>query len=143
MARRSISGTAVFLDAAFAIALACRGDEHHERARVLSRDIQERRIRVLTTHGILLEIGNALSRPVHRAAATALLDAALQDPLVEILPLDASLLREALDLFRERPDQDWGLTDCASFAVMRREAVTESLTCDEHFEQAGFVALLR
>jgi hypothetical protein len=45
-------------------------------------------------------------------------------------------------LFRQRADKAWGLTDCISFVVMREREIPEALTADEHFEQAGFVALL-
>ncbi|MFV9677847.1 MAG: hypothetical protein ACNYVW_09390 [Methanosarcinales archaeon] len=40
-------------------------------------------------------------------------------------------------------DQEWGLTDCISFIVMGNPGLTDALTADEHFEQAGFRALLR
>jgi hypothetical protein len=46
-------------------------------------------------------------------------------------------------LYRQRADKDWSLTDCISFVVMRQRGLTEALTGDHHFEQAGFVALLR
>jgi len=35
------------------------------------------------------------------------------------------------------------LTDCISFVVMSEEHITEALTGDHHFEQAGFTALLK
>jgi len=35
------------------------------------------------------------------------------------------------------------LTDCISFVVMEESGITEALTGDHHFEQAGFVTLLR
>jgi hypothetical protein len=44
---------------------------------------------------------------------------------------------------RERSDKDWSLTDCISFAVMEDEGIHEALTGDQHFEQAGFRALLK
>jgi hypothetical protein len=33
--------------------------------------------------------------------------------------------------------------DCVSFIVMQYSGITEALTADEHFQQAGFRALLR
>ena len=49
----------------------------------------------------------------------------------------------ATHLFAERPDKDWSLTDCISFVVMQEQGICEALTADHHFEQAGFVALLK
>jgi predicted nucleic acid-binding protein len=46
-------------------------------------------------------------------------------------------------LFAKRPDKAWSLTDCISFVVMRDQDIAEALTGDRHFEQAGFVALLK
>jgi predicted nucleic acid-binding protein len=40
-------------------------------------------------------------------------------------------------------DKEWSLTDCISFLLMRERGIHEALTHDHHFEQAGFVALLR
>jgi len=39
-------------------------------------------------------------------------------------------------------DKEWSLTDCISFVLMKQEGVTEALTADAHFVQAGFKALL-
>ena len=39
--------------------------------------------------------------------------------------------------------KEWGLTDCISFVVMADRGLTQALTADDHFTQAGFVALLR
>jgi hypothetical protein len=48
-----------------------------------------------------------------------------------------------LSLYLQRRDKDWSLTDCISFAAMQEEGLTEALTGDHHFEQAGFTVLLR
>ena len=55
-------------------------------------------------------------------------------------PLEA-LYRRGLALYDARPDKEWSLTDCISFVVMADEGLTESLTGDGHFTQAGFKAL--
>jgi predicted nucleic acid-binding protein len=33
--------------------------------------------------------------------------------------------------------------DCASFVVMQQSGLAEAVTTDHHFEQAGFVRLLK
>jgi hypothetical protein len=53
------------------------------------------------------------------------------------------MLDRGLTLFSRRPDKEWSLTDCTSFVVMQQERLTDALTTDHHFEQAGFRALLR
>jgi predicted nucleic acid-binding protein len=66
-----------------------------------------------------------------------------QDPQVTIFEPRPSLLQRGLQLYIERADKKWTLTDCVSFIVMGDEALTDALTGDHHFEQAGFKALLR
>ena len=65
------------------------------------------------------------------------------DPMVKIIESDERLGRRGLALYDAHPDKEWSLTDCISFVVMEDEAPTNALTGDKHFEQAGFVALLR
>jgi predicted nucleic acid-binding protein len=45
-------------------------------------------------------------------------------------------------LYSSRADKEWGVVDCFSFELMRIRGVTQALTADHHFEQAGFTALL-
>ena len=53
------------------------------------------------------------------------------------------LFQVGMNLHRARRDKAWSLTDCISFHVMREDGVSKALVYDEHFEQAGFEALLR
>jgi uncharacterized protein len=133
----------VFLDTAYAIALSSAKDLFHQTALLLADQIDAAGIRLVTTRAVLLEIGNALSKQRYREAAFRLLYALETDPNVEILPLTESLYARALQLYQERPDKDWGLTDCVSFIVMQDHGMMEALTTDEHFQQAGFQALMR
>lgn len=98
---------------------------------------------MVTTRAVLLEIGNSLARRRLRAAGVDLLEFAEDDPTVEIVPLSEDLYRRGLELFRQRRDKEWGLVDCVSFVVMQDYRLQETLTTDEHFEQAGFRALMR
>jgi uncharacterized protein len=132
----------LFLDASYAIALASSTDQHHERAVELAQEIETGDRRLVTARAVVLEIGNALANLRYRIAAFALLDAIERDPNVEIVPLSEELYRRSLELYRQHQDKEWGLTDCVSFAVMRERSITDALTADDHFRQAGFRALL-
>jgi uncharacterized protein len=134
--------TEVFLDTAFAIALSSAKDSFHQAALLLADKINASGSRLVTTRAVLLEIGNTLSKQRYREAAIRLLQALEIDPHVEIIPLTEQLYTRALQLYRERPDKDWALTDCVSFIVMQDHGVTEALTTDEHFQQAGFRVLM-
>src|SRR5712691_7102664 len=125
------------------IALSSPPDQFHARAVALAEQLEALGTRLVTPRAVLLEIGNALSKPRYRQAAVQLLAALEADPKVEIEPLSESLYARAIQFYRERPDKEWGLTDCVSFLVMQDRGLIEALTTDEHFQQAGFRALLR
>ena len=71
-----------------------------------------------------------------------LLHALAHDPSVEVVPLSEVLFDKGFELYRQRPDKEWGLTDCVSFVLMQERGITDALTADTHFRQAGFRALL-
>jgi predicted nucleic acid-binding protein len=67
----------------------------------------------------------------------------LQDsPEVTVVYVDEALHRAALTLLQQRLDKSWTLCDAVSFGLMQQHSLTEALTTDHHFEQAGFVRLL-
>jgi predicted nucleic acid-binding protein len=132
----------VFLDAAYAIALSVPKDSYHERAVLLADAMEAAKTRLVITHAVMLEIGNALSKQRYRPAAVALLQSLEADPNVTIVLLSEDLYARAFRLYCERADKEWGLTDCVSFVVMQDRKISEVLTTDEHFQQAGFCALL-
>ncbi|MHB8763533.1 MAG: type II toxin-antitoxin system VapC family toxin [Deferrisomatales bacterium] len=134
--------TELFLDAAFAIALAVKDDRHHAEALHLADRIQREGQRLVTTRAVALEIGNALARARYRPAGVVLLASLDRDPCVVVVPCTEELYERALALYRSRSDKEWGITDCLSFVVMEDRGITEALTTDEHFAQAGFSVLL-
>ena len=131
-----------FLDAAYAIALSAVTDQYHKKAEILASQMETASTQMITTRAVILEIGNALAKLRYRAAAIELLDSLEEDPNVEIIALSEELYNRAMELYRQRPDKEWGLTDCVSFVVMQDYGITEALTTDEHFKQEGFRALL-
>jgi predicted nucleic acid-binding protein len=99
--------------------------------------------RLVTTEWVLMELADALSAPEARATAVAFLQAVRADPLFDIVGYDPIAYQAGFDLFATRPDKAWSLTDCISFGVMTERGLTDALTADHHFEQAGFRAVFK
>jgi predicted nucleic acid-binding protein len=99
----------------------------------------------VTTNLVLVELVALLTRPLRiaKAAQIQILRDLRTDPTIEVVYVDPVLEAAAWRLWEARPDKDWSLVDCASFVVMRQRGLTDALTSDHHFEQAGFVRLLK
>ena len=130
----------VFADTFYFVAFLNPDDAHHERVRRLSRQLRRR---VVTTSWVLTEVADALCDPPNRPQAGKLRQLVSASPFIRVIPATEELFEAGFDLFEARPDKEWSLTDCISFVVMERERITEALTGDHHFEQAGFKALLK
>lgn len=129
-----------FADTFYFLALLDSREERHPQAAEASRDPQ---LRVVTTEWVLAEFGDAYCHPQDRADFVSLYRLLVNHPRVRIIPADTRLFQRGVDFFEQRGDKNWSLTDCLSFVVMRDENMTQALTGDKHFEQAGFAALLK
>lgn len=128
-----------FADTVFWIGLVILADQYHSSAQAWSQRITGR---IVTTRAVLLEVANALARPAWRASGIALLKHLSTRVDVEIVPVDAHLWSRGWNLYCDRADKSWSLTDCISFKVMEDQKLVDALTADEHFRQAGFRALM-
>lgn len=131
-----------FVDTGYLIALFSPNDAHHTQALALQAQVQRERRKLLTTEAVVFEVGAAFSRVAYRAVGQAVMHTLINDSLIETTPVTPALRDKALALFAQHQDKDWSLCDCASFAVMRERGVTQALSADHHFDQAGFTALL-
>jgi predicted nucleic acid-binding protein len=130
---------AVFADTFYFLALLNERDAAHKQAVAASRTPG---LTVTTTEFVLLELADALCQPHQRNEVLALWNVVETDPAFRLVRVTTELIQRGTELYRERPDKEWPLTDCISFVVMQRHELTEALTADHHFEQAGFKALL-
>jgi len=134
--------TALFADTFYWIALADFTDRAHEQA--LSVTAERAASAIVTTDEVLAEYLNFFSRtPEARRRAVESARAILSNPAIRVIPQSRGSFLAGLDLYAQRSDKDYSLTDCISMQTMRREGLTEALTGDRHFEQEGFRALFR
>jgi len=133
-------GDRLFLDTAFIQALLNPRDDYHNQAKQLFPRIRAA-TEVWITEAIFTEVGNALSA-FNRAGAVQLIQQCYCTENIRVVRVDTELLMQALALYQSRSDKTWGLTDCISFVVMQQQNLTDVVTGDRHFVQAGFHVLM-
>jgi len=132
--------TRLFADTSYYLALLSRNDEVHSQALKLTPDLTAP---MVTTGFVLTELVDAMSRAPWRPLAVEFVRGLCNDGRVDVVPASQQLFDAGLNLFAQRQDKDWSLTDCISFVVMRERGIADALTADRHFEQAGFNVLIK
>jgi predicted nucleic acid-binding protein len=132
----------VLLDTSGLIAVVNADDQWHGIAEQVWQGLLASGAPLLTTSLILIEIADGLSRVENRGLAIDICDRLRTSPRVETIQVTPQDETRAWELYRQRGDKQWGMTDCVSMIVARDRKVTEVFTSDHHFEQAGLKILL-
>ena len=98
---------------------------------------------IVTTQWVLLEFADAFSRSSTKPLAIEAIKRIHRLPMFLVVGFTPAVYQAGFDLYEARPDKDWSLTDCISFAVMNERGLSEALTADHHFEQAGYRAVFK
>jgi len=132
----------VFADACYWIALLNPKDGLHEAAEQVSGGLGP--CRIVTSEMVLVELLNGLGAlgDEQRKAAAQTVKSLESDPNVEIVPQTSLQFRSAVERYASRLDKKWSATDCASFLLMEEKDMSEALTADHDFKQAGFTILM-
>ncbi len=130
----------VFADSFYFVARLNRNDQHRERVREFLQGFEAN---LITTDWVLMEVADALSASIDRNRLRDFILDLRTSSQCEVIDATRELFDRALTFFHRHADKQWSLTDCTSFVVMRERGLKEALTGDKHFEQAGFVPLLK
>jgi uncharacterized protein len=135
----------IFADTAGWGHLVDKSQGQHARAAQVYRTVRQTGGRIITTNYILAEVVALLTNPLRipRAQLIAFVESIKASIYVTIVHVDPLVDAAAWQLLTNRVDKAWSLVDCTSFIVMEQMQLTEALTTDHHFAQAGFVPLLR
>ncbi len=131
-----------FVDTSAWLAILSSYDSLHSSAAMVYEKLLLDDVKLVTHDGILLEVGNGFAGVTMRRQAYQLRQKIQQTEFIELVPLSEPLIAAGWELFIERPDKDWGIVDCISFRLMADLGISDALTADKHFEQAGFTKLL-
>ncbi len=122
-----------------------RRELHHALATSIYQLARRQRHKLITTNYVIAELVALMTSPLQfpRPAGIKFIDDLKASPQVGIVHIDAERDEQAWQLLKRREDKAWSLVDCSSFIVMQELGINEALTADRHFEQAGFVCLLK
>ncbi len=133
----------VFLDTSGLIGVVNADDQWHSQAETVWLELVSSSVALFTTSLILIELADGLSRLRHREMAIQTIEALRNSDLLTVVQSDAHREAQAWELYCERVDKEWGMTDCVSMMVMKEQNIQHVFTADSHFEQAGFHVLLK
>ena len=115
-------------------------DSFHEHANSIHQSATHR----LIHNYILAElVPLAQVRGLPRHLILSTITDILDDGRFQFVWVDETLHRKATQLLNARRDKTYSLCDAVSFILMGERGIREALTTDRHFEQEGFVRLLK
>lgn len=133
----------VFADAGYLIALDSERDQHHAQAVRHWNEFGRTGPTLVTTTFVLAEVIAVFNNRSGHAKAVEIGRRFFDSKDVRLIHPNEEVCRAAFDYLEARPDKEYSLADCISFAVMERLRIREALSFDAHFQQAGFVRLPR
>jgi len=96
---------------------------------------------LVATSFVLAEVVTFFNSRSRHEKAVELGRMLLTSPAVSLIQVDQALFLRGWEYFQQRPDKTYSLTDCISFVVMQERGISQALTFDQHFFQAGFQKL--
>ncbi len=128
----------VFVDTAPLISLINPRDQYHEIITLAFDELDGTEL--ITTDAVLTEFLNYYSErgTYFRSLALGAVKNLMLRPDITIVNQSKYLFHLALERFEDRQDKGYSLTDCLSMIVMETHGISEVLTTDLHFRQAGF-----
>ncbi len=128
----------VFIDTGAWIAIADTNDQYSGEAGKLYTDLIIRRLPLVTSDLVLVEIYNLLLRTIGIMPTINFANGLRTIPFLRILPVTSGDWEKAWKILEKYDDKDFSFTDCTSFAVMDRLRIKTAFTFDAHFIQYGY-----
>jgi len=129
----------LFLDTSGLLCLFDTADSRHRQVAAYFQPAKS----LLTTNYVLAEfVPLTHVRGLNREYSLNFLKTLILLPRIEVVWIDDFRHGQAMTLLENRLDKTYSLCDAVSFIIMHERQITEALTTDKHFAQAGFTRLL-
>ncbi|MEH2212883.1 type II toxin-antitoxin system VapC family toxin [Nostoc sp.] len=135
----------VFIDTSGWANLFIATESYHEQAKHWFQHKRQQNQAMVTTNYVVIELVALLNSPlrVPRPQLFKYVEAVRTASYINLIYIEPTIDSAAWELLKTREDKAWSLVDSTSFIVMQQLGIKEALTTDHHFEQAGFIRLLK
>ena len=125
----------IFADAFYWIALANPADQWHDAAKLFDENNADALL--VTTDEVLTEFLNyyAEAGTRRRKIVGAMCEQILAHPNITVIPQSHESFLQGLELYRQREDKGYSLTDCISMTLMRERGIQVILTRYNNIKQ--------
>jgi predicted nucleic acid-binding protein len=131
-----------FLDTSGFYALLVKEEKVHNYAAKWMAGISAERPLLATTDLVLSETATLLKARGYRELLSVFFDFLASTSALRVRWFDPKLFNETRAFFLRHSDHGYSFVDAGSFVVMRQLGLTDALTTDRHFREAGFISLL-
>jgi predicted nucleic acid-binding protein len=140
-----ITKNSVFVDTSGWAYLLDRSSELHQSVSAIYKQILSQQRSLITSNYIIAELVALLTSRsrISRQQIIKYIDTLKLAPQVEILNIGPDLDADSWAFLKTYADKKWSLVDASSFVIMKQHGMTEAITTDHHFTQAGFIQLPR
>ena len=127
----------VFVDASAWVAISSRTDRHHGEAMRLYHQLLRSATALITSIWTAYEALSIVKTKLGYNQAERLWQRILQTPVVGLIKVSERIESDALRLFWQYQDKDWGVVDCASLRMMEEVDCRQAFAFDRHFTEAS------
>ena len=134
----------VFVDTSYLIAINCPDDQWHQKA-VQARQQLGNNVRLQANAMVFHEFLDSASGwgMQTRQQFVDFTKHNMKTSEIQIIQPDHEVFVAGLELYEQRGDKKFSLTDCVSMVMMREKKVRKILSSDHHFEQERFIILMK
>lgn len=117
---------------------------HYQSSQYFAQFRQEKQT-MITSNYVIAELVALFNSPMKlpRDQLFQYVEAIKTASYVELIYVNPDIDELAWELLKNRTDKNWSLVDATSFIIMQQLNIQIALTTDHHFEQAGFIRLLK
>jgi uncharacterized protein len=133
----------LFVDTSGFYAILAERDSWHRAGLAALRQAKKDKRRIVTTDYVLDETATLLKARGVGRLVEGLFERVFASAACRVEWTDVERFHATRAFFQKHADHPWSFTDCLSFCVMKELRIRTALTSDQHFEQAGFVVLLK